>query len=180
VSRKCPGDDVRNSHSNPLQDSQNVAPSETAGTAEQRFPKPLMPVSAFPDLSRLRPICRRFRDSRSLVMAPFHPIPSTPVGIGWDFIAPTMPAKIGPVGSSAGERSLHTGEVVGSIPTAPTIEIPLSVEVFPLGRVGVRRRFDPQRNANRTSQHVQNRCSCSGPVRARGAPFWTRLTPIRS
>src|SRR5262245_7600846 len=27
--------------------------------------------------------------------------------------------------SSAGERSLHTGEVVGSIPTAPTIKSPV-------------------------------------------------------
>src|SRR5271163_2081022 len=32
--------------------------------------------------------------------------------------------------SSAGERSLHTGEVVGSIPTAPTSNYPLNQSVF--------------------------------------------------
>src|SRR6185437_211418 len=32
--------------------------------------------------------------------------------------------------SSAGERSLHTGEVVGSIPTAPTIEITYFIGFF--------------------------------------------------
>jgi hypothetical protein len=31
-------------------------------------------------------------------------------------------ALVGQTLSSAGERSLHTGEVVGSIPTAPTID----------------------------------------------------------
>src|SRR5262249_38065361 len=47
--------------------------------------------------------------------------------------------------SSAGERSLHTGEVVGSIPTAPTRKS-FCLNKFALRVSGGSQRFAPERN----------------------------------
>src|SRR5262249_50552050 len=57
--------------------------------------------------------------------------------------------------SSAGERSLHTGEVVGSIPTAPTTFCPPLAGFFIFFSF-TKRRSETERSVKMTHQVVEN------------------------
>src|SRR6185312_9711607 len=85
--------------------------------------------------------------------------------------------------SSAGERSLHTGEVVGSIPTAPTIFFSGLAELPPLPR-RPRQHCDSTPNGRQGLWKTLTSCGVSVPQsaslyrsRPRTSARYVRFTP---